>query len=181
MPLADINAPKTSRDYLSFRPAIDTDFDILAEMRRDTEMQGLLMTIPDATDDESVRGWIARRSQDDSGIFRVIAETETNRALGYLQITGIHHRNRTGYGGIAISKRARVPGLGQAAMRHLMAAAANELNLAKLMAEIRIDNFTAIQLNMSAGYRIVGTLEQHFRGPTDTYDALLLERLLGAN
>lgn len=161
---------------ISFRGPVDSDFPVLAEIRRDAEMQGLLMAIPDATDDAAVRGWIERRSQDADGAFRIIAETETNAALGYLQISQVHRRNRVGYGGIAISKRARFPGLGQAAMRYLIQLADEELGLAKLMAEIRIDNFPAIQLNLAAGYRIIGTLEDHFRSLERTYDALLLER-----
>lgn len=174
------NSGKTAKpsNLVSIRPVIEADFEVLAEIRRDTEMQGLLMAIPDATDDDAIRDWISRRSGEAGGAFRVLVETSTNKALGYIQISGIHRRNRTGYGGIAVSKRAALPGLGRVAMQYLVTMAREELGLAKLLAEIRQDNVTAIQLNTLFGYRIVGTLEQHFQGPEQTYDVVLLERLL---
>lgn len=142
-------------------------------------MQAMLMAIPDATDDGAVEQWIHRRLQEPGGLFRVIASSETDPAMGFIQVGPVNRRNRTGYGAIAVSKTARLPGIGQIAMRELMRAACRDLGLRKLMAEIRVDNFTAIQLNLMAGYRIVGTLAAHFtdaRGKQ--HDVLLFERLL---
>ncbi len=162
-----------------FRPAIDGDFAALAEMRRDKSMQAMLMAIPDKTDDEAVQQWIDRRTNDPDGLFRVIAGDATHAALGFIQVSQINHRNRNGYGAVAVSKRATLPGIGQIAMRELMRAACCDLGLTKLIAEIRADNIAAIQMNLMSGYCVVGTLEQHFadaRGKR--HDVLLLEKQL---
>jgi RimJ/RimL family protein N-acetyltransferase len=142
-------------------------------------MQAMLMAIPDKTDDEAVQQWIDRRTNDPDGLFRVIAGDATHAALGFIQVSQINHRNRNGYGAVAVSKRATLPGIGQIAMRELMRAACCDLGLTKLIAEIRADNIAAIQMNLMSGYCVVGTLEQHFadaRGKR--HDVLLLEKQL---
>ncbi len=162
-----------------FRAPTDADFAVLAEMRRDVSMQAMLMAIPEATDDESVRQWIERRTRDPGGMFRVITDADQKDAIGFIQVSQVNRRNRNGYGAVAVSKRARIPGVGQIAMRELMRAACCDLGLLKLLAEIRVDNFPAIQMNLMSGYSIIGTLEAHF---TDAggklHDVLLFERLL---
>lgn len=142
-------------------------------------MQAMLMAIPDSTDDDAVRQWIDRRTNDPDGLFRVIAENGTDAALGFIQVSQINRRNRNGYGAVAVSKRAAFPGIGQIAMRELMRAACCDLGLTKLIAEIRADNIAAIQMNLMSGYCLVGTLQQHFADAGGKrHDVLLLEKHL---
>ena len=162
-----------------FRPPTEGDFRALADMRRDVSMQAMLMAIPEATDDDAVRQWIDRRTREPGGLFRVIADGDAGDAVGFIQVSQVNRRNRNGYGAVAVSARARRPGVGQIAMRELMRAACCDLGLRKLLAEIRIDNFAAIQMNLMAGYRIVGTLAAHFIDAAGgAHDVLLLERRL---
>lgn len=165
-----------------FRPPTDSDFAALADMRRDLSMQAMLMAIPEATDDDAVKQWIDRRTREPGGMFRVIADDDTDDAIGFIQVSQVNRRNRNGYGAVAVSKRARLPGVGQIAMRELMRAACCDLGLLKLMAEIRVDNFTAIQMNLMSGYSIVGTLKAHFTDAAGKqHDVLLFERQLDPN
>jgi len=151
-------------------------------MRRDVSMQAMLMAIPEATDDGAVRQWIDRRTREPGGLFRVIADGDAGDTVGFIQVSGVNRRNRNGYGAVAVSARARRPGIGLLAMRELMRAACCDLGLRKLLAEIRIDNFAAIQMNLMAGYRIVGTLAAHFIDAAGgAHDVLLLERRLDPN
>lgn len=162
-----------------FRAPCDSDFGTLAAIRRDLGMQALLLTVPEATDDDAIRAWIARRSQDAGGMFLVIAEMETDKALGFVQVSGVHRRNRHGYGGIALAGDVRSRGLGQSTLRFLVNFAATELGLAKLLSEVRTDNYAAIRMNLAVGYRITGTLQNHFcDGEGKFHDVLLFERQL---
>lgn len=160
-----------------FRTPTAIDFATLAEIRRDRRMQAMLMAIPERTDDEAVAEWIERRVNEPSGMFRVIAHQQ--EAVGFIQISQVHVRNRYGYGAVAVSGRCSVPGVALVAMRELVRFARAELGLAKLMAEIRADNIAAIRMNERMGYKTVGRLEKHFLDHEHgRHDVLLLEKLL---
>jgi len=164
---------------VAFRDVVEDDLPLLFELRRDLSLQSLLLTVPDALDDASLQAWVARRRQDPGGLFRMIIDTAANEAVGYTQVSQVHRKNRTGYGGISLAAKARGRGLGQATLRELVRTACEELGLIKLLSEVRVDNFAALRLNLSVGYRIVGTLEDHFTDSFgETHDALLLERKL---
>lgn len=160
------------------REVRETDFDALAAMRRDVETQSLLLTIPEATDDDAVRAWIERRRTDAGGGFRVIAEADTSAPIGYVQVSQVHRRNRCGYSGIALSPAARGRGFGRAALWLLVDYAGRELGLAKLLAEIRADNEASLNLHYAAGFTPVGLIEAHFRDADAVHDVMLLQRHL---
>ncbi|WP_051357274.1 GNAT family N-acetyltransferase [Azorhizobium doebereinerae] len=162
-----------------FRPPVDADFAALAEMRRDPRMQAMLMSIPDRTDDEAVRHWIARRVSEPGGLFRVISEAQAQQVLGFIQVSEVNARDRFGYGAVAVSHHCRLPGVALLAMRELMRSARSELGLLKLMAEIRADNTDAIRMNHLCGYKTIGTLESHFVDAAEQrHDVILLQRAL---
>ena len=162
-----------------YRPPLDKDLEVLARIRRDVPMQALLLTVPEATDDDAILQWVERRVNDNGGMFRVIADSQTDQALGFVQVSGVHRRNRHGYGGIALASDVRSRGLGQATLRFLVRFAAAELGLVKLLSVVRTDNFAAIRMNLAVGYRITGTLQSHFcDGDMRYHDVLLFERWL---
>lgn len=178
---AELTAPAVRDGHdgkLILRELAPDDFPALAAMRRDGELQSLLMATPDAVDDAAVRAWIARRCTDPGGGFRVIADAQSAQAVGYAQVSQVHRRNRCGHGGIALAREAWGRGFGRAALGLLVDYAARELGLFKMMSEIRADNEAALKMNFAAGFRAVGTMHAHFRAPDATYDVILLERLL---
>lgn len=165
---------------MRFRTVVDADFSALCEMRRDVYLQAMLMAVPDATDDASVRVWIERRLTEPSGAFRIIADVRTNEVLGFIQISQIHRRNRCGYGGLALLEKARSRGIGHAAMHEIARTAREDLGLTKLMAEIRTDNPASLRLHLANGYRLVGTLSAHFIDADHAaHDVSILECLVG--
>ncbi len=162
-----------------YRKPCDDDFEVLAAIRRDTPMQSLLLTVPESTDDAAIRNWMERREHEPGGMFRIIADIHTNKALGFAQVAQVHRRNGYGYGAIALAPDVRSRGLGQSTLRFLVKFASVELGLRKLLSEVRSDNYAAIRMNLSVGYRIRGTLEGHFMDSDHkTYDVVLFERML---
>ncbi|GGF49433.1 UDP-4-amino-4,6-dideoxy-N-acetyl-beta-L-altrosamine N-acetyltransferase [Azorhizobium oxalatiphilum] len=177
-----IIADKTGHDgRVILREVRGEDFATLAEMRRDREMQSLLLTVPEATDDAAVRGWIERRCAEAGGGFRVIADAATDAAVGYAQVSQVHRRNRVGYGGIALARSARGRGFGRASLWLLVDYAGRELGLTKMLSEIRADNEAALKMNYAVGFRPVGLIDQHFRDVDATYDVVLLQRHLNGD
>ncbi|MEH7879273.1 GNAT family protein [Rhizobium laguerreae] len=165
---------------ITFRDIAEEHLPQLFEMRRDLSLQALLLTIPDGLDETTLRAWVARRKAEIGGMFRIIVDTACGEAVGFIQVNSVHRKNRTGYGGICLAAKARNKGLGQAALRELIKVAGNELGLIKLLSEVRADNLAALRAHLSVGYRLVGTLENHF---TDSkgklYNVFLLECVLG--
>jgi RimJ/RimL family protein N-acetyltransferase len=174
-----MDTPIKSPAKVIFRDVCESDLPLLFDLRRDLQLQSLLLTVPDALDETALRAWLKRRQEDVGGMFRVIEDTARGDAVGYTQVGQVHRRNRTGYGGISLAANARGRGLGQATLRELVQFARRELGLTKLLSEVRVDNFAALRLNLSVGYRIVGTLEKHFIDCDGRmHDVVLLERLL---
>ncbi len=163
-----------------FRPPTDADFAALADMRRDRHMQSMLMAIPERTDDEAIKNWIERRVSEPDGMFQVIAQEGQGEVLGFIQISQVNTQHSYGYGAIAVSNSCEIPGVAFLAMRELLRNARSDLGLKKLMAEIRVDNTLAIRMNTLCGYKIIGTLEQHFVDHSDgRHDVVLLQKMLG--
>lgn len=171
--------PSPQSPGVIFRDVREEDLPLLFELRRDLPLQSLLLTVPDALDDASLRAWVDRRQKDPGGMFRIIEDASCSEAIGYTQVSQVHRRNRTGYAGVSLAAAARGRGLGQATLRKLIEVARDELGLTKLLSEVRIDNFAALRYNLLIGFRIVGTLRSHFTdGDGTRHDVLLLERLL---
>lgn len=161
------------------RAVTPDDFAVLAAMHRDAELQALLLAAPEAADDAAAQAWIARRCEEADGGFRVFADAGSARALGYVHISQVHRRNRYGHGVVALAREARGRGLGRAALGLLVAYAAQDLGLFKMLADVRADNEPALKISQAAGFRVVGTLLAHARAGDATHDVILLERLLG--
>ncbi|BAF88836.1 GNAT family N-acetyltransferase [Azorhizobium caulinodans] len=160
--------------FIARRP-VDADFAVLAQMRRDSRLQNMLLSVPERTDDDAVREWIARRSSAPGGLFRVIAETD-GAAVGFIQISRVDEPPKA-YGGIALAEGYRGRGVGAVALSALLMIAREELGLISLLAEIRTDNPSSIRLHERFGYRRVGVMDEHFLG-TDgqRHDVLLMQR-----
>ncbi|EJZ22016.1 acetyltransferase [Rhizobium sp. Pop5] len=161
------------------RPVTDGDRPLLFSLRRDSALQSLLLTVPDAVDDAALDAWIERRRTEAGGAFLIVENRDGGKAAGYVQIAQVHHRNAFGYGGIVLAEEARGLGLGRAALVELGLHACRVLGLRKLMAEIDIGNAASIGLHLSLGYREVGVLEAHFIDANGmTHDVMLFERRL---
>ena len=162
---------------VTLRNATQDDFPVLAEMRRNLDLQAMLLVVPDRTDDEAVAEWIDRRTNEPGGLFKVVVDND-GAALGFVQISQVHRRNRTGFAGIALLPHARGRGIGAAAIKQMLADAVTNLGLEKVLLEVRSDNANALKTYSRLGFRNVGVMRNHFRSSSgETHDVLLLERL----
>ena len=156
-----------------------SDIPSLAEIRRDADMQSMLLVVIDKTEDDDVRAWITKRTRDANCVFFVVGDADNGLPLGYVQIADIHRRDRHGFAGIAIRRSAQGRGVGRAALSSLHRYAKDEGGLDKLMLIVRSDNWPALALYQKAGYRKVGTLKSHFRDREGVaHDVILFEHRL---
>ncbi len=162
---------------LSLRSYCKQDFACLSDIRTDLAMQHMLLANPDPGANMDVASWIERRVK--TGTFRIIIQ-EHNReaALGFVQLDPVHHKNRYGWFGIALHPRAQGKGYGYAAMKALHNWARDDMNLRKLLLEVRVDNKSAIALYDKLGYRKAGELKAQYFDGFEYWDTLIMEREL---
>lgn len=157
------------------RPASEADYLVLSAMRRDADLQRMLMSNAVATAAEPVEVWLERRVK--QGYLKVIAD-ENNAARGFVQLAGVHRRNGTGWLGIAVERGSRGCGIGRAAMIALEHWAIDDLGLRKLKLEVMLDNKAAQALYSSIGYQSVGVLRVEFFDGLDYHDTLIMEKVI---
>ena len=150
----------------------------MSRLRSDPALQHLLMANPDpvppADPLAEATAWIARR--EGAGWFRVI-DAGTG-ALGFVQISDIHRKNRFGWLGLALLPGARGRGLGARALAEAEAMAVAELHLRKLLLQVRADNAAAIAVYDRAGWRKVGELRAQYDDGAKLHDAVIYEKAL---
>lgn len=158
----------------------DEDFPVLAGLRRDREVQHMLLSYPamEPPSDERIRDWLASRSADPKGAFLIVVG-EDDRALGFVQIAEVHQRGGFAKLGIALVADARGQGVGGQALALLLEHARTALGLRKLLLDVRCDLAAAIHLYAKMGFREVGILRAHYDDGQRRHDVILMERLLG--
>jgi len=156
------------------RPPRDEDHSVLAELRRDEAVQHMLLAYPPPGGADDLSDWIKRRNAEH---WWVIADSETDACVGYVQLSDVHRKGGHAMVGIALAERVRGTGAGSAAMRGLVAEA-RALGLRKIMIEVRADNAPAIALYERSGFRNVGTLKDHYDDGTCFHDTRIMELML---
>lgn len=156
----------------------DEDLIVLGTLRNDLPTQYALLADPQVGlhDTASVKAWVDRRVRDDFGIFRVIAD-EDDCAVGFVQIVDIDRRSRHGSIGVAVLAEERGKGHAESAMLAMFALAVDSERLDKLVLQVRDDN-PARKLYEKLGFREVGILARHYRGPDSWHDVVVMERPL---
>jgi len=156
-----------------YHPSVDDE--ILRDLRLDIPLQHRLLAHPDPDAAADVQGWVSRREA--LGWFRMIAEDDRG-PLGFVQLTDRHGLDRYAWVGIAVHPRWQGCGWGRRAMLAVAEVAKQELNLRKLMLQVRSDNQIALQLYDSLGYRIVGMYERHYFDGVSYHDVATMEKFL---
>jgi RimJ/RimL family protein N-acetyltransferase len=145
------------------------------------ELQHCLMASPHTPEfsklssDQELLEWLDRKRS--SGAIRIV-EVPGGVALGYCQITEIHRANRSGWIGLAIAPEYRGMGYGRLAMKQIEIVAQAQLNLKKLMLQVRVDNDPARKLYITSGWRSVGTLQSHYFDGKTFHDVEIFEKHL---
>ena len=162
---------------MSLRMLRQGDHDAICMIRQDPALLDLLMSYPapqPATRAEA-ETWIKAKTADQSLILRAVTWPQ-DTALGYVQITGHHRKGRFAWFGIALCPQAQGQGAGRTAMQALLDMARTDLDLRKLLCEVRADNARALALYGSLGFVRAGTLAAHYRDLSGTWrDVHILE------
>lgn len=158
--------------FIARRP-VDSDFAVLAQMRRDSRLQNETLYVPEDTADAAIRAWMTGAGS----CVRVVADAE-DQAIGFAEVRPVPDA-RKAHGRVAILVDRRGQGAGTAALTAVIDVA-TELGMASLLAEMAPDNSAARGLHLRHGFREVGVLDCHFRDTSGLWrDVLVMQRPLG--
>lgn len=159
----------------------DSDLSVLIELRNDQELQRLLLADwkPNSADD--VRAWLKRRTGDINTFFAVIADQLTDQCSGFIQILGMKPPHHNGSLGIALHPSARGRGYGAEAIRLSIQHAINTNKLRKVVLHVMSGNEAAVGLYRKLGFRIVGTMQDHYWNGSNFEDVHVMEQLVSAD
>jgi RimJ/RimL family protein N-acetyltransferase len=168
-----------ARSRVFLRPPTELDIPELAIMRRDRELQHMLLAYPavEPPSDLDIAAWLARRTSERGGCFLVVSDYD-NTFIGYVQIFDVHIKGRHAKLGIAIRSERRGEGYGKPIIESLCNHASTALGLIKLILETRFDNQRAIRLFENTGFHRIGICRQHYDDGHMRHDILLMERIL---
>lgn len=156
----------------------DQDLPILLAMRNNFALQQQLMAVPRSNSPEQVREWLSRRTKSSDSLLFVIAEKESDCAVGYLQVVGMEPTHGVGYFGICISPDAQGSGFGGEAITLLLGYLRDVLGLRKLMLEVLAQNDGALRLYKKLGFSQTGRMNKHFYLNQNYCDVILMERFI---
>jgi len=155
------------------------DMQCLAAIRSDELLQHMLLANPCRHPREDplaeAQDWVERKKA--AGVFRIIAGPD-DVALGFVQVSDIHRKNRFGWFGIALLPEARGHGIGRHVLAEIEALTVREVGLRKLLLQVRSDNDAAISLYETSGWQKVGVLNSHYDDGAVLYDVFIFEKIL---
>lgn len=167
-----------SKNNISLRNYIDTDLELLLELRNDIAIQELLMTRPRPNDKGKLLNWIRSIIDDNSKILFIIAEKEKNNAIGFIKLDNIDLFNGHCELGICIHQKLQKKGYFIISMNLIEKYIINILNLHKIIVKIRSDNEISSQAFKKIGFRNIGILEKHLRYGKRIIDVFIMEKIL---
>lgn len=160
------------------RAPVPADMPVLTAMRNDAALQRRLMAQPRPNDAARVQDWLNRRLGDPHGLFFVIAEATDDRAVGFVQLTGMDPVHGRADLGIALVATAQGRGYGRQAIELLEAHARDVFGLRKIGLRVLVENEAAFKLYRKLGYREVGVLAEDFYHGGAYHDVRVMEHLL---
>lgn len=164
---------------IELRDVLESDLALIRDMRADTGLQHCLLAHPQDRGPNDAEEWIARRKRE--GKLWIIAHRGGSRGVGFIQLNRQHFLDRYAYFGIAMASQEKGKGYGFAAIRILFRTVDVELNLNKLLLEVRADNSAALSLYDRLGFRTAGLFEQHYFDGMQWHDVVAMERRLPAD
>lgn len=152
------------------------DIPYLARLRNDLTLQKQLMVVPRPNSNERVQDWVARRMNDEHGVFFVVAAGATALPCGFIQLTDIDFLHRRANLGVCIGPEAQGRGYGGEALELTEAYAAAILSLRKIVIHVLSHNTAAVVVYERAGYSRVGVHQEHFFQDGRFCDVLVMEK-----
>lgn len=163
---------------MRLRAPAASDLPDLERWRGDPDAQLMLMTHVTATDRREVEAWIARRTRDPEGDFRVVTSRKNDRAVGFVQLSRINSRDGHAHLGLFVDPSVRGTGTAAGALAAMEREAFHRHGLKKLLLEVLAINARALRFWEVHDYRRVGVLEEHYRRDDRLYDVVIFEKRL---
>lgn len=163
---------------IRLRPWAEDDLPFLTELRNNTALQGQLLARVRGSNQGQVRKWLEQRASQDDGLFFVVAKSEDNAPLGFIQISDIDLTDRHANLGICLAKEACGAGRGVQAIKMVCTHLARGWNLRKIMLKVRADNTAALRCYDKAGFKRCGSLTSHVFIDNQWHDIVLMEYFL---
>jgi len=165
-------------DRIVLRAWAQDDLDALGKLRNDLPLQEMLMSQPRPNSADRVQDWLTEKSGRDDGVFFVIAERDSDRVLGYVQVVNMDTQHGTGELGICIGPDFQGSGYGSSAMVLLEDYLQRVFSLRKLLLHVVADNKGAVKFYLKLGFDEVGSMKDHFLNDGKYRDVIIMEKFL---
>ena len=162
-------------EKVRLRPWTDRDIPAMTSIRNDVPLQAQLLAKVRGSDETQVRHWLEQRSSSADSLLLVIADTESDEAIGFFQLTGLDPTDRRADLGICLSQSWQGEGRGREVLSLAMPHVRNVLRLRKLSLRVRADNAGAIRCYEKAEFRECGRLRKHMFLEGIWHDIVLME------
>lgn len=159
------------------RPWKDSDLPVLMGLRNDLALQAQLMTQPRPNSSSRVVKWLQEKSEKPDGVFFIVASTQGDGPLGYVQIHGIDLQSRHCHMGICLAREAQGKGYGHQVLTLIEQYMRSVFGMRKIMLEVLLSNAPAIKLYERYGFDRVGVMKSHFQADGVFADVLIMEKL----
>lgn len=163
---------------ITLRSWVEKDIPELQKLKNDVEIQTQLMGIPKPNSANKILSWLKNRDEDDAMVFFVVATKHNNKAIGYIQLSGLDKFNLFGYLGICLAKEFWGTGCAIECLNLLVLYSINVLNLRKIILLVKNDNNRAIGFYKKTGFDVVGILKEHQHIQGVWIDVLMMERII---
>lgn len=165
---------------MTLRDARDADLSVLGGIRNDLELQLALMSAPRPNTRARVKDWLRQRANDPQGAFFVVATSDGDEPIGFVQLVGIDLLNRHASLGICLTPAHHGLGHATEALDLLEGYAADVFGLRKIVLHVLSGNARAIAFYERRDFRPVGTLMEHHYHQGRFHDVLIMEKRLDA-
>ena len=167
-------------DKVELRAWQEEDVATMKMIRNDVRLQEKLMSEARPNSVERTRQWLSEKAQHPDTLFFVIASTDKNQPIGFVQVTDINRRSGWGYLGICLIPSQQAKGLGSKVLNLLEKHLIQVTGLRKLLLYVVGNNVPAIKLYKKYGFKEVGILKSHYKQSTGYQDVMLMEHLLAS-
>jgi len=158
----------------------EEDVATMKTIRNDVRLQETLMSEARPNSIERTRQWLSEKTQHPDTLFFVIASTDKNQPIGFVQVTDINRRSGWGYLGICLIPSQQAKGLGSEVLNLLENYLIQVTGLRKLLLYVVGNNTPAIKLYKKYGFKEVGVLKAHYKHSAGYQDVILMEHLLAS-
>ena len=167
-------------DKVELRAWQEEDVATMKMIRNDVQLQEKIMSEARPNSIERTRQWLSEKTQHPDTLFFVIASTDKNQPIGFVQVTDINRRSGWGYLGICLVTSQQAKGLGSKVLNLLENHLIQVTGLRKLLLHVVGNNIPAIKLYKKYGFKEVGVLKAHYKQSTGYQDVMLMEHLLAS-